>query len=67
MRLPVLEARLLGRPAAPDLAGLVDADCLEGLAPIDDIRATAAYRRAACLVLLRRGLAELVGPAQVAA
>jgi len=30
---------------------------LAGLSPIDDVRASAAYRRQAALVLLRRALA----------
>lgn len=58
-RLPELERRLVGQPAGADLAASVDAVCLAPLRPIDDIRATAAYRLDACLTLLRRGLAEL--------
>jgi CO/xanthine dehydrogenase FAD-binding subunit len=58
-RLRELEHRLVGRRANEDLGTLVDEACLAPLAPIDDIRATAAYRRDACLTLLRRGLGEL--------
>lgn len=58
-RLPELEARLVGHRLGEDLAALVDEDCLAPLAPIDDIRATAAYRLDACRTLLRRGLATL--------
>jgi len=58
LRLPGLEAALIG--VTPREA----ADCvvpahLEALTPIDDIRASAAYRRAAALTLLRDLLVEL--------
>ena len=57
-RLPALEARLLGRsPAA--LAGVVHAADLAPLTPIDDVRATAAYRLDATGVLLERALRSL--------
>lgn len=56
-RLPALEARLVGRdPAA--LADAVEPDDLAPLSPIDDIRASADYRRDATLTLLRRALEE---------
>ena len=58
-RLPLLERRLRGRSLEEDLSGAVDAEVLAPLTPIDDLRGTAAYRRAAVLTLLRRGLAEL--------
>lgn len=58
-RLPLLEAALVGQKAGPGLAGLVAQEHLAGLAPIDDIRADAGYRRDAALVLVRRCLAEL--------
>ena len=51
-RLPLLEAALLGVDHA-QAAQLVQPHHLAGLSPIDDIRATAAYRRDAALVLLR--------------
>ena len=57
-RLPALEARLLGVEAA-GWADAVAADDLAALTPIDDIRASAAYRRDATLTLVRRALAEL--------
>jgi CO/xanthine dehydrogenase FAD-binding subunit len=57
-RLPALEAALAGLPLAA-AAGMVDATHLAALAPIDDMRATAEYRRHAALVLLRRLLARL--------
>jgi N-methylhydantoinase B len=67
-RLPALEARLVGVAATPALADAVTADDLAGLAPIDDVRASAAYRRDAALVLVRRALAGLsLSPLEVAA
>lgn len=54
-RLPALEAKLIGRPTA-GLGTLVAADDLIPLAPIDDIRGSAGYRRDAALTLLRRAL-----------
>lgn len=56
VRLPSLEARLSG--ARPDPALVEPAD-LAPLAPIDDVRGTAAYRRDAALTLVRRAVAEL--------
>jgi CO/xanthine dehydrogenase FAD-binding subunit len=55
-RLPALEAALRGLPLAQAAAAVSPAQ-LGGLAPIDDVCATAAYRRQAALVLLRRLLA----------
>jgi CO/xanthine dehydrogenase FAD-binding subunit len=66
-RLPALERRLLGRRLDEDLAALVTPDVLAPLAPIDDVRATAAYRLDAALTLLRRGLAGLGQSRHVAA
>ena len=56
VRLPGLEAALLGH--VPDPA-LVRAEHLGPLAPIDDVRATAAYRLQATEMLLRRALEAL--------
>ncbi|MFN7000199.1 MAG: hypothetical protein ACK4ST_09235, partial [Elioraea tepidiphila] len=56
MRLDALEARLAGK--RPDPA-LVEPTDLAPLAPIDDVRGTAAYRRDAALTLVRRALAGL--------
>ena len=55
-RLPALEAALIGR--RPDPA-LVQAEHLAPLAPIDDVRGSAAYRRTAVVVLLRRAVEAL--------
>ncbi len=59
-RLPELEALLVGRAAAPGLEEVVRPAHLAALSPIDDVRASAAYRREAAEVLVRRALAELV-------
>lgn len=58
-RLPALEQELSGRALGPGLADLVRPDHLAPLAPIDDIRATAAYRQDAALTLVKRALTEL--------
>jgi N-methylhydantoinase B len=57
LRLPELEAALAGTPVG-EAASRVTPAHLAALAPIDDVRATAAYRRHAALVLVRRALAE---------
>src|SRR5262245_4664864 len=59
-RLSALEARLIGVPLA-EAGGLLAAEHLGALSPIDDIRASAAYRRAAALALMRDLLADLAG------
>lgn len=61
-RLATLEADLVGRPL-DQAAGLVAAAHVAGLTPIDDVRATAAYRRAAAEALVRDALADLASPA----
>jgi CO/xanthine dehydrogenase FAD-binding subunit len=55
LRLDALEARIRGLLPAEAAAAVTAAD-LEGLEPIDDIRASAAYRRHAAEVLVRRAL-----------
>jgi len=62
LRLPALEGELGGRPAG-DLAGVATPEHLSGLTPIDDIRATAEYRRHAALTLVRRALERCGGVA----
>ncbi len=54
-RLGALEAELVGRPLG-GLGSLVGAGHLAPLSPIDDLRGSAAYRREAALVLVRRAL-----------
>lgn len=58
-RLPYLEAELIGRRLNAALANRVEPAQFEGLQPIDDIRASAAYRREAAVVLVRRALTLL--------
>lgn len=62
-RLPSLEAALRGRPLDDELGRAVSADSLSVLSPIDDLRGSAAYRRKAALVLLRRSLNRLAAMA----
>ena len=61
-RLADLEARLVVLTATPALAATISADDLASLSPIDDVRASAVYRREAALVLVRRALAGLLSP-----
>ena len=58
-RLPALEARLVAAPLGSDLAALVDRADLAPLTPLDDLRASAAYRLDATATLLRRALRRL--------
>lgn len=58
-RLSALEAALRGQKAGARLAAVADAAHLDGLSPIDDPRGSAAYRRHAALILVRRLLAHL--------
>jgi CO/xanthine dehydrogenase FAD-binding subunit len=59
-RLRRVEAALINAPVAA-LGGLIrDADVAAGLAPIDDIRATAAYRAKAAAELLRRAVTQVL-------
>jgi CO/xanthine dehydrogenase FAD-binding subunit len=55
-RMRQAERCLIGAPASPDLGRLVEAEDLAQLSPIDDIRASADYRRDAALTLLRRAI-----------
>jgi CO/xanthine dehydrogenase FAD-binding subunit len=63
-RLSALEAALRGRRPDP---GLVLPVHFADLAPIDDVRATASYRRAAALELARRAIASLAAPERAVA
>ena len=59
-RLPALEAALAGRAADASLAQVPTPDHLAGLAPLDDVRGTAAYREDVALTVVRRAIAEVV-------
>ena len=59
-RLPALEAALAGATLDGTLAERIDPAHLAPLAPIDDVRGSAAYRRDAVLTLLRRLLLGFV-------
>jgi CO/xanthine dehydrogenase FAD-binding subunit len=59
-RLTGLEADLAGRPTSPETAAIAGSAHLEALSPIDDVRGTAAYRRDAAVVLVRRALERVL-------
>lgn len=59
-RLPQVEAALVGAPLAEAAGRITDEAVARVLDPIDDVRATAAYRSGAAAELLRRALAEVV-------
>jgi xanthine dehydrogenase small subunit len=66
-RLPALEAKLVGAPLAA-ASGRVASEHVAHLTPIDDIRASAEYRRHAALTLVRDLLAQIAAtPEQRAA
>jgi CO/xanthine dehydrogenase FAD-binding subunit len=58
-RLPELEQALAGKPFDRNLAELARPAHLHRLSPIDDVRASAAYRKEAALTLIRRSLERL--------
>jgi CO/xanthine dehydrogenase FAD-binding subunit len=58
-RLHALERELIGRPLDRAAVEMVAPSHLAPLEPIDDVRATAAYRLDAARTLVRRALAEL--------
>jgi CO/xanthine dehydrogenase FAD-binding subunit len=60
-RLLQLENDLLGADVRRGLGAVVAPEHLQPLSPIDDVRATAEYRRDASLTLLRRALDACVG------
>ena len=60
-RLEALEAALVGQRLAPGLGANACDDHLGVLSPIDDIRATAGYRREAALEMVRRALDAAAG------
>ena len=61
MRLPAVESALRGQMLDAGLAQRVSPQHLAALAPIDDVRGAAEYRRDAALTLLRRALTGLAG------
>ncbi len=63
-RLTALEADLVGRDADAALAHIVQDRHLAGLSPIDDVRASAAYRREAAREIVARAIARLAGAAE---
>jgi CO/xanthine dehydrogenase FAD-binding subunit len=62
-RLPELESFLVGASLGEPLDSRVEPSHLEMLSPIDDVRASAAYRGEAALVLVRRALRTFHGEA----
>jgi CO/xanthine dehydrogenase FAD-binding subunit len=58
VRLLELERELVGGPATDGLGAMATQQHLAALSPIDDIRATADYRRDAALTLVRRTLED---------
>jgi CO/xanthine dehydrogenase FAD-binding subunit len=60
-RLGNLERDLVGLPAKAGIGAAVTAEHLTTLSPIDDVRATAGYRREASLILVQRALEACVG------
>jgi CO/xanthine dehydrogenase FAD-binding subunit len=53
-RLPAVERRLVGAKAQTGLGTRIENEDIASLAPIDDLRATAAYRSDAALTLVQR-------------
>lgn len=60
-RLTVLEDALVGAPARTGLGALVSPEHLTSLSPIDDVRATANYRKDSARTLIGRALEACVG------
>jgi len=60
-RLVALERALVGIPVRTGIGTMVSPEHLTPLSPIDDVRATASYRRDATLTLVGRALEACVG------
>ncbi|MDN2583582.1 xanthine dehydrogenase family protein subunit M [Aquibium sp. ELW1220] len=60
-RLERLEADLVGRPADAAALGVIGERHFDGLAPIDDVRASAVYRMEAAREIVGRALADAFG------
>ena len=58
-RLPAVEEALVGNPCGGGLGEFAQAAHLAPLAPLDDLRGSAEYRRDAALIIVRRTLNEL--------
>lgn len=58
VRLATVEAALRGSPLSESVDRIQAHDVTAALSPIDDVRATAAYRREAAVELVRRAVAE---------
>lgn len=58
LRLAELETMLAGTPADQQIAEVIRPEHFSQLSPIDDVRATAAYRMEAAQTLVRRALIE---------
>ncbi len=61
VRLTAVEAALRGAPLADAAALVRDRDVAAALSPVDDVRATAGYRRGAAAELVRRAVRDLTG------
>ena len=59
IRVPQLEQALAGKPLDRNLAAHARPEHLGRLSPIDDVRASAGYRKEAALTLIRRSLQRL--------
>ena len=59
-RLTILENALIGKPSSFKLLDLLHTHHLDDLSPIDDVRASASYRKEAALELTRRALSKLL-------
>ena len=66
-RLPHLEAALHGLPVGPALAEAVADAAFDELAPIDDVRGSAAYRHGAAREIVTRALLAAIDPANARA
>lgn len=64
-RLKKIEQAMIGHPPDPDL--ITDTEVAAALAPIDDIRADAAYRTSSAGVLLRTAIKDLIETHEAAA
>lgn len=60
-RLTAVEDLLKGERLSDNPAGLVQRSHMDGLTPIDDVRAPAAYRLDASLELVRRAISDVAG------